>query len=151
MEENAGSLAHQTDDPANQCDEKPLPEGSEDDGALGTAHGLITVLQVQNFEANGPEGNIGRLPHALLVRAAMVERCCDLPNQARPRAAVKMCKTCNTAHEILPRSVLSPPPERVNPASPAPPNPIDGGYHERLKFVNLFNFFFLFLGAMVRP
>jgi hypothetical protein len=71
------------------------------------------MLQVDNPEANGPQRNVARFPHALLIGAAMNQRSCNLPDPVRIRALFEMCEPSYPAHEsVIP--ALSPENKKAN-------------------------------------
>jgi hypothetical protein len=77
----------------------------EDGVAVIAGHGLIALLQVDDFKTNGSQRHIARFPHALLIGAAVNQRSSDLPDPIWIRAFFEMCEPSYPAHvSIIPAS-----------------------------------------------
>ncbi len=68
----------------------------QDGVAVIAAHGLLAVLQVDDFEANSAEGHIRGFPDVLFVGTAVGQRACNLPDPVRIGKAVFMSEPSNS-------------------------------------------------------
>ena len=68
--------------------------------AIGAEHGLLPLLKIEDFQADGTQGDLARFPDVLLVRAAVRYRPGDVPDPGRIGRAVPMRKPRNATHSL---------------------------------------------------
>src|SRR5579862_3978292 len=62
-----------------------------------TLHRLLTVIEVDDPQADSPQRHVRRFPDTLLIRAAMCQRPSHFPNSGRLRRVSRVCEPSYSA------------------------------------------------------